>query len=83
MLPEDRKDIHIVPVPASDIALELGDQRISNMVLLGSLLAFTESLPLDSVLASMDEHMARLKRDIILLNKEALKRGAMLAREPQ
>lgn len=77
-----RKDIKIVPVPATDIALELGDQQISNMVILGALIAGTEALPVEAVLSSMDEHMARLKRDVIIKNKEALMRGVMLVRTP-
>ncbi|NTU42617.1 MAG: hypothetical protein HGA78_06115 [Nitrospirales bacterium] len=34
-----RKDIHVITIPGNDIAEELGDKRMTNMVLLGGLLA--------------------------------------------
>jgi 2-oxoglutarate ferredoxin oxidoreductase subunit gamma len=76
--PATRHDIRVIEVPATDIADELGDRRLANMVLLGTLLAETELLPLEAVERSLDVHLPERHRDLLEANHQALQRGAML-----
>jgi 2-oxoglutarate ferredoxin oxidoreductase subunit gamma len=71
-----RTDISRIEVKANDIAGELGDIRISNMVMLGTFLKMTGVVALESVLAALKQVLPDRRHSLIPLNESALKRGA-------
>ena len=79
--PEDckRDDVHVLALPFTQIADELGDQRVGNMVMLGVLLEVTGVLP-D---ASIDAALRLLVKNPrwVELDERALARGRALLRE--
>lgn len=77
--PQVRDDIRYVPVPANEIAEQLGNVRQANVVLLGGYLAATGVLPLDAVEVALDNHLPGRQRRFLDSNKEALRRGAACA----
>jgi 2-oxoglutarate ferredoxin oxidoreductase subunit gamma len=77
---ETRTDVHYYGVPANTIAESLGNVRQANVVLLGVLLQTTNALPLDAVEQALDAHLPARQRQYLESNKEALRRGAALAR---
>ena len=77
----DRDDIRVLYVPASDIATELGNPRMANMVLLGALIEATGIVEPETLLAQLEEHISERQRKWVEPNREALKRGAKLARQ--
>ncbi len=76
-----RDDLEVVPIPANEIAEELGDRRMANMVMLGALLARLPVLSLESVEAAIRAHMPERRKGLIPANIEAIRRGAAYARE--
>jgi len=72
----------VIDVPANDIADELGDRRLANMVMLGAMLAETDLLPLESVEKALEAHLPARHRELLAANYQALQRGAALARVP-
>jgi 2-oxoglutarate ferredoxin oxidoreductase subunit gamma len=78
--PAGRDDIRIFDVKATDIASELGNARMANVVCLGALLEATGVLPLGAVDKALREHLAERHRQLLNPNREALKRGAEEAR---
>jgi len=80
--PADREDCHLLPVPANDIANELGNLRIANMVMLGAYVQFVQPVRLDSIKAALAEVLPKHRHDLLPLNIEALDRGAQLVQEP-
>ncbi len=74
-----RPDIGYVAVPANDIATELGNVRMANMVALGALVALTGILPLEMVGQALREHLPESKRTMLKPNLQALERGAECA----
>ena len=72
-------DVHILAVPFTNMADELGDARITNMVMLGALLEITDSLPE----AQVDAALRRLVKNArwLALDRSALQRGRALVRE--
>jgi 2-oxoglutarate ferredoxin oxidoreductase subunit gamma len=74
-----RRDIHIVEVPANDLADELGSVKMANLVLLGALLAANPIVKIASLKTALDEHIPEQRRHIIEPNKRALDRGATAA----
>ncbi|MFP4343066.1 MAG: 2-oxoacid:acceptor oxidoreductase family protein [Anaerolineales bacterium] len=77
----DRDDIRVLYVPASDIATELGNPRMANMVLLGALIEATGIVDPESILEQLEEHLSERQRKWVEPNREALKRGAERARQ--
>ncbi len=71
-----RSDITRIDVKANDIAENLGDIRIANMVMLGALLKKTGVVALDSVLAALKQVLPARRHSLIPLNENALRRGA-------
>ncbi len=74
----ERTDIRCVPVPANEIASELGAPKMANMVMLGALVAATEILPLGSVIQALRDHLPKSKADLLEPNIQALRHGVKL-----
>jgi 2-oxoglutarate ferredoxin oxidoreductase subunit gamma len=74
-----RTDIGYIAVPANDIATELGEVKVANMVALGALVAATDVLPLTVVIQALRHHLPSSKGELLVLNEQALQRGAQLA----
>ena len=72
----DRDDIRVIYVPASDIASELGNIRLANVVCLGALVQALGVLPLEAIEKALDDHLPERHRKLLGLNKEALRKGA-------
>ena len=70
-----RDDIHVYYVPANDIATELGNAKVANMVILGALLAATKVVDNDSVLKAFTKMFAK-KPELLAINKQALLHGS-------
>jgi 2-oxoglutarate ferredoxin oxidoreductase subunit gamma len=71
-----RTDISRIDIRANDIAGELGDIRIANMVILGAFLKKSGVVALESVLAALKQVLPARRHSLIPLNENALKRGA-------
>jgi Pyruvate/2-oxoacid:ferredoxin oxidoreductase gamma subunit len=73
--------VHVLALPFTRIADELGDARAANMVMLGALLEIADALPQ----ASIDAALRRLVSNPrwMQLDGRALARGRELYRESQ
>jgi len=71
-----RTDIHTVVLPGNGIAEGLGDKRMTNMVMLGALLANVPLMPLEAVEKSLREHLPEKHHKLLPLNYKALREGA-------
>ncbi|MGD8462813.1 MAG: 2-oxoacid:acceptor oxidoreductase family protein [Anaerolineae bacterium] len=76
-----RDDIGTVYIPANELAAELGNVKMANVVLLGAMLGTREILPIDSVKRTLEEHIPERRKHIIEPNKRALERGIAYVRE--
>jgi len=75
-----RTDIEVHYVPANDIAEELGNGRVANMVMLGAYLAKKPIVKVDTVIDQLKEVLGPKKAHLIPLNREAIERGAAAAK---
>ncbi len=73
-----REDIRVVDVPASDIANELGNPRMANLVMLGALIAATGIVDPATVAQQLATHLSERQRKWLEPNKQALARGVQL-----
>ena len=83
MVPDEseREDIEVVYAPASDLATEIGNVRMANVICLGALVETTGVVSLDAVAQALDDHLPERHRSLLELNKKALRKGAALARK--
>ena len=70
--PPTRTDITRIEIKANDIAEELGDIRISNMVMLGAFLKKSGVVALESVLSALKQVLPARRHSLIPLNENAL-----------
>lgn len=75
-----RTDITCVPVPCNDIALELGNDRVANMVMLGALMERTKPFDVELLVEALRHKLGARKEKLIPLNREAISRGMVAAR---
>jgi 2-oxoglutarate ferredoxin oxidoreductase subunit gamma len=75
----ERTDIDVFYVPASDMATELGNVRIANVICLGALVQATGVVSFEAIEQALDDHLPERHRKLLGLNKEALRKGAALA----
>lgn len=71
-----RDDIKVYYIPANEIADELGNNRVANMVMLGGYLEMTAAVSPGSVIESLTKVLGPSKAHLVPINQEALKRGA-------
>lgn len=76
--PTDRDDCRVVEVPANEIADELGNSKVANMVMLGAYIQLVKPVELESVKAVMKDALPKRNHAFIPLNNAALDKGAEL-----
>lgn len=76
----DRNDVRIMFIPAVAAAVELGDTVVANMVLLGSYIKSTGTIPLEMVEKELEERLGG-KPEALRLNKAALRKGMLLCEQ--
>lgn len=74
-----RDDIIVIAVPANEVANELGNSRIANMVIMGTLLAKTNVVSTDSIKAALRKVLPSHRHDLLEVNENAMERGAEYA----
>ncbi len=76
-----RTDIISIFVPANEIAEEIGDKKLTNMVTVGALLPFLPEVSLEAVQAALKAHLPARHHKLLPSNFEALRRGYELAKQ--
>ncbi|HEY9087408.1 MAG TPA: 2-oxoacid:acceptor oxidoreductase family protein [Anaerolineaceae bacterium] len=79
--PVTRTDIKVVLVPGNDIAEANGDRRMTNMVLLGALIANLQVLPIESIEKALKDHLPARHHRLLPLNYQCLREGAKFTAE--
>lgn len=70
-----RDEVTTVAVPANQIATEVGNVKLVNMVMLGALLARNPLVRLDSIKQALDDIIPERNKRFIPANLQALDRG--------
>ena len=76
-----RNDLDVYYIPANELALELGNSKVANMIMLGAYLEVTKAVDIESVLKAFVKVFGENKSDLLPLNKEALIKGAEAAKK--
>ncbi|MBO0961587.1 2-oxoacid:acceptor oxidoreductase family protein [Neobacillus sp. MM2021_6] len=75
-----RKDIKVFEISATDMANDLGNTRVANMILLGAFLERSKLVSNDSIIDSLKKVLSPDKYHLIEINKLALEKGASLVK---
>lgn len=71
----ERAGIQVVCVPGNEIAERLGDRRMTNMVLLGTLLANLPLLPPEALIKALRDHLPAHRQNLVPANIRAIEEG--------
>lgn len=74
-----REDIRIYPINAMDAALELGNTKAYNMIVMGALLeAMDYKIPMENVVKGLKKSLPERHHSLIPLNQQAIEKGRTL-----
>jgi 2-oxoglutarate ferredoxin oxidoreductase subunit gamma len=76
-----RDDLHVLLVPCNEIAEEIGDRRLLNMVAVGALLSALPELSISDVERALKAHLPARHQHLLPHNYDALRRGFAAAAE--
>ena len=77
--PIERDDIKVISAPVTEMALEMGNPRVLNIIMLGVYIGQTDAIPPEVVLENIERQFAK-KPKVIPLNLEAFKKGLEIGR---
>ena len=77
----ERQDVKTISVPVDDVALELGNVKVANTVIIGVLIGATAIVDKETVIASLEEKFKEKSPKIMELNLAALEKGIELGSE--
>lgn len=75
-----RDDLKVFYVKANEIANDLGNAKVANMVMLGAYLEITKTVKVESVIEALKKVFGPAKEHLVPLNKQALEKGAEAVR---
>ncbi|HBE78711.1 MAG TPA: 2-oxoacid:ferredoxin oxidoreductase subunit gamma [Firmicutes bacterium] len=74
-----RTDIKVVAIAANEIATELGNSRVANMVVIGAILKSTGIVNIETVMKVLQEKvLTGKKKDLVGVNRAAIEKGMSL-----
>ncbi len=75
----DRTDVKVIKAPVTEMALEMGNAKVLNVIMLGVYVGYTEVVPPEVVWATI-EHKLGSKPKLLPLNKQAFEKGLEIGR---
>ncbi len=75
-----RNDLDILTIPAIEIAQNLGNDRLGNMVVIGAFVEKTKVVSLDALIAALSETFEERYHHLLPANADAIRKGAEYAR---
>lgn len=68
-------DVTVIPIDAGNIAIELGNPKVMNLVMTGAIIGYTRLLPAENVLRTAFKKLGAKRPELNPLNEEAFARG--------
>ena len=70
-----RTDVTSYLIPCNEIAMELGNAKVSNMVMVGAVIAASDAVMVESVLKVLSDKIFKNKPELMPINEQAILRG--------
>lgn len=71
----DRDDITLLMIPATDMANQLGEVRLTNMILTGALLTAVPMVRIETLIETITAELPQKKQHLLQANIEAIQSG--------
>lgn len=75
-----REDVNLIKVPVTELALELGNAKVLNIIMLGAYIGYTEVVSPEVVWSTIEDNLSS-KPKLLPMNKEAFEKGLAIGRE--
>ncbi len=75
-----RRDVNVVRAPVTELAMEMGNIKVINIIMLGAYIGYTQCLPEELVLDTIIRKLGK-KESLIPLNKEAFAKGLEIGKQ--
>lgn len=76
-----RGDIEILEIPTSELADQLGNIKVANMIMLGAFIRVTNLVSFKRVIKNLPELLGAKKARLLKINQEALQQGYEYVKE--
>ena len=76
-----RSDIDVCYIPANDMAGELGNAQVANMVVLGAFLEKRPLVEVETILDALRQRLGERRAHLVAINQTALDAGAEIVRQ--
>jgi 2-oxoglutarate ferredoxin oxidoreductase subunit gamma len=76
-----RDDIKTYAVPASEMAIKIGNDKVANVIMAGAYASLSGNLSYDDVLKAFPNFMPASKKELLNINIEAFKAGYEFAQK--
>lgn len=73
-------DVTVVEVDANNIAIELGNPKVMNLVMTGAVIGVSDILPVENVLQTAFKKLGAKRPELNPLNEKAFRRGLEIGR---
>ncbi len=77
----NRDDINVYYIPASEIAVELGNSKVTNMIMMGAYLEITKLFDKEVILKILKKSFGDAKAHLITINDKAIEAGRTYIKE--
>ena len=74
------KDVTVIEVDANEIAIELGNPKVMNLIMAGAIIGYSEILPEDNVLQTAFRKLGAKRPELNPLNEKAFRRGLAIGK---
>lgn len=71
----DRKDVKVVEVPVTGMAIEMGNPKVLNIIMLGAYIGYTEVVGKEVILDAIRHKIGAKKPELLPLNEDAFEKG--------
>lgn len=77
-----KKDkVNVYPIPVNDMAVELGNLRVANMIMLGAYLELNPKYSFETVLKVLKEVLGERRKHLVEINVKAIEEGQKYIRK--
>ena len=73
--PIERDDIKVIKVPVTEMALEMGNPKVLNIIMLGAYIGATEVVPKEVIIETIKNKLGKKKPEFLPMNLEAFEKG--------
>lgn len=76
-----RTDVRVYKIPVNEIANELGNPKLINIIMLGALIEIEKTVSPESIIEAFKKVFGPSKEKFVPINREALSKGAQIIKE--